>query len=122
MQEEYLLHDAVRNKQVKLVKALLTSGRDANLPRSDHAGWTPMHYGVRYYEPFVFHALITHKGDPQKPDVSGLTPVDIFLQYPPEDREHEENLRAYFKKKCPELLIEKENLENKAEKKTSFRK
>lgn len=109
MQEEFLLHEAVKEQQSKAVQFLLNKQCNPNQPCADDNGQTPMHYAVMYYEPFVFSQLIAHEGNPRARNNSGLTPVDMFLLYPPANREHKEALLHYFKKKCPDLLAGKEN-------------
>lgn len=108
MQEEFLLHKAVIKQQPKAVQFLLKKQCNPNQPCDDN-GQTPMHYAVMYYEPFVFSYLIEHEGNPRAQNNSGLTPVDMFLLYPPDNGEHKEALLHYFKKKCPDLLAGKEN-------------
>lgn len=68
------LHDAVKDGDLKALKALLRQGADPN--RTDDQGWTPLHRASGYDDLAMVDALIRAGADPSI-DCGGLTPLHL---------------------------------------------
>lgn len=81
--EEFLDHvsqglrDAARNGHLEIVQFLFNSDQKADLDAADKAGWTALHYAIRYKHDYVQQYLIDHGADFDKRNLAGETPADF---------------------------------------------
>ncbi|XP_057363920.1 2-5A-dependent ribonuclease [Manis pentadactyla] len=73
VEDNYLLIEAVRKEDVKLIQQLLERGADVNFQES-HSGWTPLHNAVQNSREDIVSLLLHHGADPCLRKRNGATP------------------------------------------------
>ena len=71
------LRDAARSDHLEIVQLLFNADEIGDLDAVDKAGWTALHYAIRYKCEGVQQYLIDHGADIDKRNLAGETPADF---------------------------------------------
>lgn len=71
------LRDAARSGHLQIVQLLFNADENGDLDAVDKAGWTALHYAIRYKHEGVQQYLIDHGADIDKKNLAGETPADF---------------------------------------------
>ena len=71
------LRDAARFGHLEVVQLLFNADENGDLDAVDKAGWTALHYAIRYKHDDVQQYLIDHGANIDKRNLAGQTPADF---------------------------------------------
>ena len=71
------LRDAARYGHLEMLQLLFNADATGDLDAADEAGWTALHYAIRYKHDEIQQYLIDHGADFDKRNLAGETPADF---------------------------------------------